>query len=47
MANNIRFQINLYPNPAKEILTIQTNFNKVKVLITDLNGRTILKPQFC
>jgi hypothetical protein len=39
----LEFQTKLFPNPAKEILTIQTNYGKVKVLITDLNGRKILK----
>ena len=39
----LEFQTKLFPNPAKEILTIQTNYGKVKVLITDLNGRAILK----
>ena len=37
------FQTKLFPNPAKEILYIQTNDSKIRVIISDLNGRKILK----
>ena len=39
---------NLYPNPAKEDVTIQlpTNFNgKTKLVVTDINGRQVINQQ--
>lgn len=38
----LAFQTKLFPNPAKEILYIQTNDSKIRVIISDLNGRKIL-----
>jgi hypothetical protein len=39
----LEFQTKLFPNPANEILNIQTNDTKISVILSDLNGRTILK----
>ncbi|MFM7662061.1 MAG: T9SS type A sorting domain-containing protein [Bacteroidota bacterium] len=39
----LQFQTKLFPNPANEILNIQTNDTKISIVLSDLNGRKILK----
>ncbi|XMO85400.1 T9SS type A sorting domain-containing protein [Algibacter sp. AS12] len=34
---------NIYPNPTKGIVTVESNFNDTKVTVYDLNGRSLLK----
>lgn len=39
----LEFQTKLFPNPANEILNIHTNDTKISIVLSDLNGRKILK----
>ena len=39
----LQLQTKLFPNPANEILNIHTNDTKISVVLSDLNGRKILK----
>lgn len=39
----LQFQTKLFPNPANEILNVQTNDTKISIVLSDLNGRKILK----
>lgn len=39
----LEFLTKLFPNPANEVLCIHTNDTEIRVLLSDLNGRTIFK----